>query len=85
MKYRLLNETTEDYINQCRKNVLDQREINKDFKLAFYNHRDRSGCAELQGTEECLTCNAFHNVLTANDYQLDEYNERYQKAVKGDE
>lgn len=84
MRLRLLNETTPEYIKDCRAKMLAQREFVQSLKEIFQNHRDRNGCREL-GRRSCTGCDLFLENIYTNEQILDEYNERYRKAVNGHE
>jgi hypothetical protein len=85
MNKRLIKETTEEYINYCRRLMIEQREIIKDFKLAYDIHKNQSGCRELQPPAKCRTCELYLEIIIAEGYNLDQDNETYRKAVMGND
>lgn len=84
MRLRLLNETTEEYIKDCREKMLAQREFVQSLKDIYQGHREKNGCREL-GSKTCNGCDLFFENIYENEHLLDEYNERYRKAVMGHE
>jgi len=80
---KLLTETPEQYINWCIKQINDQKYLIAEFREAYENHKDKTGCRELEPSTKCQSCELFLEVIIDQGRLLDLHNERYQKAKRG--
>lgn len=79
----LLSESPGEYIGFCRQQVQDQLSLIGDFKDVLVLHRDKCGCRELVSPDTCRICEELLDRIIEEQRNLDIFNNRYNKAVRG--